>query len=66
MPARRAASGRAPAASRAQIGDGGDGDARGLQIESRLIGFIAGGDDDRTGPDPHSIAIQISLRGARQ
>ncbi len=42
----------------AQIRDGGDDDAGRVQIQRRLIGGIAAGDDDGARADAHAIAVE--------
>src|SRR6202035_4510434 len=49
---------------RAQVRDGGNLAAGVLEIESRLIGVVAGGHDERARADPDPVAIEISVRGA--
>ena len=45
----------------ADIGDGGDDDARRLQIERRLIGIIARCHDHGLGADLDAVAVQIGV-----
>ncbi len=51
---------------RAQVRNGLDNDTRGFEVEGALIGLVARGDDDGTFADTHAVAIQISMRGARE
>ena len=66
MPARRAASGRAPAASARRSATTSDLDARALEIQRRLVGIVAAGHDDRARADAHAEAVQIGVRCAGQ
>ena len=50
----------------AQIGNRRDRDPGGLQIKGRLIGIVAGCDDDDACAGPHGIAIEVRLCRARQ
>ena len=65
--ARRARSvGQGARSASPEVGDRGNGDSRRLEIEGRLICFIARGDDDGARSDAHAVSVQIRVGGAGQ